>query len=126
MPSTDYDALRRAITSGAAAIEVTPLEPSDIDDIAWSGSAAHLENVVEQLGRVETGEAEYLAVRADGHAVSKGGIDFARESDAGTIWAVGDSLLTRGDRPCHASHLRTGSEGTEARGQQAPARGGTR
>jgi ribosomal protein S18 acetylase RimI-like enzyme len=86
--SPDYDALRAAIVSGAARIEVTPLSLAHIEDIAWSGSRAHLENVAVQLQRVATGEVEYLAVRADGEAVSKGGIDFAKETDAGTIWQL--------------------------------------
>ena len=88
MSSIDYAVLRASIVSGSTQIRVTPLDPAAIDDIAWSGGRSHLENVASQLQRVDTGEVEYLAVRADGHAVSKGGIDFAKESDAGTIWQV--------------------------------------
>ena len=88
MSAADYDALRTAIVSGAAHIEITPLEPGDIEDIAWSGSRTHLENVVLQLQRVANGDVDYLAVRANGHAVCKGGIDFAEEPGAGTIWQL--------------------------------------
>ena len=88
MNAIDYDALRAAIVSRAAHIEVTPVEPAHIEDIAWSGSRVHLENVAAQLRRVATGEVEYLAVRADGNAVSTGGIDFAKEAGAGTIWQL--------------------------------------
>jgi ribosomal protein S18 acetylase RimI-like enzyme len=86
--STGYDALRIGIQNGVAHIEVEPLEQDDIEDIEWSGSRSHLESVALQLKRVESGEVDYLAVRADGRAVSKGGIDFARESAAGTIWQL--------------------------------------
>jgi ribosomal protein S18 acetylase RimI-like enzyme len=86
--SVDFDALRTAIVTGAARIEVTLLEPTDIDDIAWSGNRAHLENVARQLQRAASGDVDYMAVRANGHAVSKGGIDFAEEAGAGTIWQL--------------------------------------
>jgi ribosomal protein S18 acetylase RimI-like enzyme len=115
MASIDYGALRRAITSGAAVFEVTALGPADIEDIAWSGDASHLENVAEQLQRADSGEVEYLAVRADGCAVSKGGIDFAREPDAGTIWQLathaqleGIGLATRLTRELEARALKRG------------------
>jgi ribosomal protein S18 acetylase RimI-like enzyme len=84
----DYDALRGAIESGSARIEVMQLVPTDIELIAWSGSTAHVENVAQQLQRVDTGEVEYLVVQADGHPVCKGGIDFAKEPGAGTVWQI--------------------------------------
>jgi ribosomal protein S18 acetylase RimI-like enzyme len=74
--------------AGSARLEVTPLHRAHLGDIEWSGSATHLENVAVQLQRVESGDVEYLALRADGHAVCKGGIDFAKEPDAGTIWQL--------------------------------------
>ena len=68
---------------------MTPLGLGDLEGIAWSGSRVHLENVARQLRRVESGEVEYLAVRvSDGRLVAKGGIDFAKEPGAGTIWQV--------------------------------------
>jgi ribosomal protein S18 acetylase RimI-like enzyme len=83
------DDLRRArLVAGLAEISVEPLVGEALESIAWSGSTAHLENVAMQLERVATGEVEYLVVLADGHAVSKGGIDFAKEAGAGTIWQV--------------------------------------
>lgn len=88
MSSDTYRALRQAIVAGVARLEFTPLRGADLGDIAWSGSASHLENVAIQLQRVERGEVDYLALRADGHAVCKGGIDFAQEPDAGTIWQL--------------------------------------
>jgi ribosomal protein S18 acetylase RimI-like enzyme len=84
----DYDALRIAIASGATRLEITALEPAGIDEIGWSGGRPHLESVAIELQRVDTGEVEYLLVRADGYGVSKGGIDFAKELDAGTIWQL--------------------------------------
>jgi ribosomal protein S18 acetylase RimI-like enzyme len=88
MGTIDYTALREAIASGNASVVVSPLHAEALDDIAWSGSSAHLENVARQLHRVATGGVVYLVGRADGHAVSKGGIDFEREPGTGTIWQV--------------------------------------
>ena len=84
----DCDELRRRIVSGAAHIEVRELTPDLLESIAWSGTRSHLKNVAQQLERVPTGEVEYLAVFVDGVPVSKGGIDFAKEPGAGTIWQV--------------------------------------
>jgi ribosomal protein S18 acetylase RimI-like enzyme len=70
-------------------LDVGPLTVDQIEQISWSGSRAHLENVLQQLRRVASGEVEYLAVRASGAVpVAKGGIDFAKEPGAGTIWQV--------------------------------------
>ena len=76
------------MVSGIAAVTVSDLDPESIGDIEWPGSPAHLENVAVQLHRVASGEVVYLVVRADGHAVSKGGIDFAKEPGVGTIWQL--------------------------------------
>lgn len=85
----DYDELRASILDGTVRLDVAPLSPDEIQDIAWSGSRAHLENVARQLRRVESGEVEYLVVRVAGRRpVAKGGIDFAKEPDAGTIWQI--------------------------------------
>ncbi len=84
----DFDELRHRIASGVARIEVLPLASDHLESIAWSGSRTHLENVARQLDRVPTGEVEYLAVFAEGLPVSKGGIVFADEADAGTIWQL--------------------------------------
>lgn len=74
--------------SGSCPLTVTPLLPEELGLIAWSGSATHLENVARQLQRVDRGEVEYLAARAAGLPVAKGGIDFTKESGAGTIWQL--------------------------------------
>ena len=88
MGEPDYEELRQRIASGVARIEVLALTSDYLASIAWSGSRTHLENVAHQLERVPTDEVEYLAVFADGHPVSKGGIDFAKKADAGTIWQL--------------------------------------
>jgi ribosomal protein S18 acetylase RimI-like enzyme len=80
--------LRSAIVGGGATLEVSPLEAGAIHEITWSGSRSHLGNVARQLQRVDTGEVVYLIVRADGLPVAKGGIDFAKEAGAGTIWQL--------------------------------------
>ncbi len=88
MSGADSARLRRAIASGNARIEIEHLELDAIEDIAWSGSRSHLENVAEQLLRARKGEVVYLVIRADRRAVSKGGIDFTKEAGAGTVWQL--------------------------------------
>ena len=83
-----YDDLRERLARGTAGISIDPLRAEDLPSIAWSGSAAHLENVAVQLERVASGAVDYLRVSADGHAVAKGGIDFEKEPGAGTIWQL--------------------------------------
>lgn len=87
--TVDYGALRTSILKGTVSLDVRPLTVDQIEQISWSGSRAHLENVLQQLRRVESGEVEYLTVRASGEVpVAKGGVDFAKEPGAGTIWQV--------------------------------------
>jgi len=86
--NVDYDVLRDMIVSGEAVGVVSPLRVDDINEVAWSGSPTHLDSIASQLQRVATGEVVYYVVYADGHGVCKGGIDFAKEPGAGTIWQI--------------------------------------
>jgi ribosomal protein S18 acetylase RimI-like enzyme len=88
--------MRERIAGGAACIEVLELSSDDLESIAWSGSAPHLENVARQLTRVPLGEVVYLAVFVDGHPVSKGGVDFTKEAGAGTIWQLATHFRLEG------------------------------
>ena len=49
-----------------------------------------------QLARVPSGEVDYVAVFVDGHPASKGGVDYAIEADAGTIWQIATHPLLEG------------------------------
>ncbi len=84
----DVQVLRASIRSRTVQLDVTPLLPQEIESIGWSGTRMHLDNVLAQLQRVAAGEVEYLTLRASGLAVAKGGIDFAKEPDAGVIWQL--------------------------------------
>lgn len=84
----DHQRLRERLRAGAADVEVRPLEADDLPRISWSGSPTHLRNVAAQLERVASGEVEYLVVLVGGRPVAKGGVDFAKEPGAGTIWQV--------------------------------------
>lgn len=88
MGDADYDEIRRCIASGTIRIEVRALRSDHLVALTWSGSPTHIQNVARQLERVPTGEVEYLAVFVDGEPVSKGGVDFAKEPGAGTIWQL--------------------------------------
>ena len=83
---------------------VDDMTEDDLDRIGWSGTATHVRNVAEQLGRRERGEVDYLVVRDTvGVPIAKGGIDWAHEAGAGTIW----QLATHGDHEGrgHATRL---------------------
>ncbi|HUF33939.1 MAG TPA: GNAT family N-acetyltransferase [Acidimicrobiales bacterium] len=88
MGDADYEEIRRCIASGTARLEVRALSPDHLVAITWSGNPTHIENVARQLERVPSGEVQYLAVFVDGEPVSKGGVDFAKEPGAGTIWQL--------------------------------------
>jgi len=70
----------------AVAVTVRDLNVGDIAMLGWSGSPTHLASVREQLGRVQSGQAEYLAAcLPSGTPVGKLEIDYAREASAGTL-----------------------------------------
>jgi ribosomal protein S18 acetylase RimI-like enzyme len=74
---------------GVSALRVDDLTKEDLPLLEWSGSATHLASVGRALDRVASGEVEYLVVRAPGgEPIAKGGIDYAEEPGAGTIWQV--------------------------------------
>jgi len=107
LPGVDTPSVRERIEQGKAVLTVLPLDADELPLIAWSGSALHLEHVAKQLERVASGDVDYLALRVDGVPVAKGGIDYAVEPGAGTIWQVathpeleGLGLATRLVRAC--------------------------
>jgi hypothetical protein len=53
--TVDYGALRTSILNAIVDLDVRPLTVDQIEQISWSGSRAHLENVLQQLRRVESG-----------------------------------------------------------------------
>jgi ribosomal protein S18 acetylase RimI-like enzyme len=70
----------------AVRVIVRDLNIGDIASLGWSGSPAHLASVREQLGRVPSGEVEYLAAcLPSGVPVGKAEIDYARRAGAGTL-----------------------------------------
>lgn len=81
------DSVRQEIaTRGVVGLPVTDLTTFDLPDIEWSGSASHLRSVASLLKRVESGEIEYLALRAPGgEPVGKCCIDYSLHEGAGEI-----------------------------------------
>jgi len=68
------------------ALVVRDLTEADLEALQWSGTASHLVAVRQELGRVTSGEAEYLvaAARSD-LPIGKAAIDYARLDGAGTV-----------------------------------------
>jgi len=69
------------------ALVVRDLTEADLEALQWSGTASHLVAVRQELGRVTSGEVEYLVAAASaGLPVGKAGIDYARHAGAGTLY----------------------------------------
>jgi ribosomal protein S18 acetylase RimI-like enzyme len=80
------DVRRVLAREGPAGLEVDDLVRDDLRSLGWSGGAAHLASVGRALDRVESGEVEYLVVRAPtGYPIAKGCIDYRVEPGTGTL-----------------------------------------
>lgn len=80
---------RHVETKGTRSLVVDDLVRNDLSAITWSGSPTHIVSVGKALERVDSREVEYLAVRApNGEPVAKGGIDYAANEGAGTLWQL--------------------------------------
>lgn len=65
------------------------LTPEDLPSCPWSGSAAHLTSVAKELERARRGEVDYLAAcPPSGLPVAIGGIDYAENPGAGTLFQL--------------------------------------
>jgi ribosomal protein S18 acetylase RimI-like enzyme len=70
-------------------LTIRDLTRADLPSCAWSGSATHLVSMAAALDRAERGEVEYLCVcPPSGLPVGLGGIDYARNPGAGTLWQL--------------------------------------
>ncbi len=90
MPLPDVviqDVRRVLLSEGPAGLRVDDLTREDLSLLGWSGSSTHLASVGQALDRVDSGEVEYLVVRApSGEPIAKGGIDYVETPGAGTLW----------------------------------------
>ena len=74
-------------------LTVRDLEPEDLIDLDWSGSATHRQAVAEALQASFAGDVALLVVAlANGRLVALGGVDFRpsprRAADAGELWML--------------------------------------
>ena len=68
---------------------VRDLIPEDLPSCAWSGSALHLVSIARELERARLGEVDYLAAcPPSGLPVAVGGIDYAENPGAGTLYQL--------------------------------------
>ena len=71
------------------ALVVRDLTEADLEALQWSGTASHLVAVRQELGRVTSGEAEYLVAAAGSDLpIGKAAIDYARLVGAATVHQV--------------------------------------
>jgi ribosomal protein S18 acetylase RimI-like enzyme len=74
---------------GVDALLINDLAEADIDRISWAGGPSHPQYVRAALKRRNSGEVDYLAVRApNGWPVCVGGIDYVKHAGAGTMWQI--------------------------------------
>jgi hypothetical protein len=77
------------VTEVAIPLLVRDLIPEDLPSCAWSGSALHLATVAGELERARLGEVDYLAAcPPSGLPVAVGGIDYAENPGAGTLYQL--------------------------------------
>ena len=70
-------------------LTIRDLTHEDLPSCAWSGPATHLASVARALDRAARGEVDYLAVcPPSGLPVAIGGIDYAPNPGAGTLWQL--------------------------------------
>jgi GNAT superfamily N-acetyltransferase len=84
-------------TIGPAGLLVDDLVRQDLSSLDWSGGWTHLASVSHSLDRVESGEVEYLVVRApSGYPIAKGEIDYAIKPGTGTLSQLVTAEALRG------------------------------
>jgi ribosomal protein S18 acetylase RimI-like enzyme len=77
------------VTEVVIPLLVRGLIPEDLPSCTWSGSALHLASVARELERARRGEVDYLAAcPPSGLPVSVGGIDYAENLVAGTLYQL--------------------------------------
>jgi ribosomal protein S18 acetylase RimI-like enzyme len=77
------------VTEVVMTLLVRDLIPEDLPSCAWSGSALHLVSVARELDRARRGEVDYLAAcPPSGLPVAVGGIDYAENPGAGTLYQL--------------------------------------
>ncbi|WP_222936758.1 GNAT family N-acetyltransferase [Streptomonospora sp. PA3] len=70
-------------------VRVRDLSEADLAYCGWSGAPPHLEAVRAALERARSGDVEYLAVCPPSDLpVAIGGVDYAPDPDAGTLWQL--------------------------------------
>jgi ribosomal protein S18 acetylase RimI-like enzyme len=81
--------MARSISEVAIPLTIRDLTAEDLPSCAWSGSATHLTSIARALERARRGEVDYLAVcPPSGLPVALGGIDYAENPGAGTLWQL--------------------------------------
>jgi ribosomal protein S18 acetylase RimI-like enzyme len=70
-------------------LTIRDLTPGDLPSCTWSGSGTHLASMAKALERAARGDVDYLAVcPPSGLPVAVGGVDYARNPGAGTLWQL--------------------------------------
>jgi ribosomal protein S18 acetylase RimI-like enzyme len=70
-------------------LTIRDLTPEDLPSCGWSGSKLHLASVARELERARRGEVDYLAAcPPSGLPVAIGGVDFAENLGAGTLYQL--------------------------------------
>lgn len=79
-------------------LTIRDMTTADLPALAWTGPL-HVDHMAEQLRRRDDGGVDYLiACLPSGLAVAKGGVDYEKRADSGTLWqfAVRDTFQSCG------------------------------
>jgi ribosomal protein S18 acetylase RimI-like enzyme len=97
MPYEETELRRFVRDLGVDRLAIDDLQVDDLEGLGWSGSPLHLEQVANDLRRVDDGEVDYLAARLpDGTPVAKGGVDYVHEPGEGSIYQLVTRVELRG------------------------------
>lgn len=70
-------------------VTVRDLEPQDLDDLAWSGSPEHLDEIDEALQASYLDLVELVVIGLpNAQLIAVGGVDFRKGPDFGELWML--------------------------------------
>jgi ribosomal protein S18 acetylase RimI-like enzyme len=92
-----WDDFRAELSAcGLSSLVIEDLVEDDLDRLAWSGTALHLEAVGAAWERTASGGVEYLVARSSDWPVAKAGIDYDVNAAVGVLWQLATAEALRG------------------------------
>lgn len=78
----------RLLSEGTTWLTASDLSAQDLASSSWSGSPSHVAGLPALVERLQRGEIDYIAVRADGEPVAIGGVNYDDPEHLGELWQL--------------------------------------